>query len=273
MSGRIGNRFCALRLDCRRDTQLDYDYDHDYDYVKDPEEDCWRVSTITPTRIALRRSFIERAVMDPPANKALEPAATECARRRAAADGAAQREVLVAAAQRQPLLRHDVAYRSCLPLERRGLMRRPPVPPGEPTGLNKERPGQKYGSPYVRAGSKSRDALPPGSHNPGDGQAVSMVNTCEPVIKIVMANEPKWLLHWAQAKMAKWVGAGLNGAVSWMKNPPVDSRYLTSHMLHERNVETPYASCRRFGFGGWVRREARRSVCRFGMSEEAKAVL
>ena len=115
--------------------------------------------------------------------------------------------------------------------------------------------------------------LPPGNHNPGDGQAVGMVNTCEPVIKTVIADEPKWLLFGAQAKMAKWVGGVLNGAASWTKNSPVDSRYLTSHMLHERNVETPYTSLRRFGADGWVRREAGRSVCRFGMSEEAKAVL
>ena len=66
---------------------------------------------------------------------------------------------------------------------------------------------------------------------------------------------------------------GFNGAASWMMNLPVDSGHLPSRLLCERNVETPYASCRRFGVGEWVRREAVRAVCGLGMSEEAKAAL
>jgi hypothetical protein len=58
-----------------------------------------------------------------------------------------------------------------------------------------------------------------------------------------------------------------------MENSPVDSRYLTSHMLHKRNVETPYISRQRLGAGEWARRKACRSTCGFEMSEEANAAL
>jgi hypothetical protein len=58
-----------------------------------------------------------------------------------------------------------------------------------------------------------------------------------------------------------------------MTDPPVDSRYLTSHMLHKRNVETPYVSRRRKGVGEWASREADRPACGLGMSEEANAAL
>lgn len=130
-------------------------------------------------------------------------------------------------------------------------MRGPPVPPGEPTGLNQERPGQmsEAGS---SAGRRSRETLLPGNHNPGDGQVVSMVNTCESAIKTVMANEPKWLSFGKSGSGQNGnVGrrAVLNGAAPWMMSPPVDSRHLPSRVLRERNVETPYDSRRR-----WCRR-------------------
>ena len=106
-----------------------------------------------------------------------------------------------------------------------------------------------------------------------------MVNTCEPVIKIVTANEPKWLsprnivAKQARAKRRSESESGFNGAASWTNDLPVDSRYLPSRILGERNVETPYSSCQRFGAGEWVSRKASRSVCGFGMSEKAKAAL
>ena len=73
---------------------------------------------------------------------------------------------------------------------------------------------------------------------------MSMVNICESVIKIVMPNEPKWLSFGKQAPAKRQRGSerGLNDAASWMVNSPVDSRYLNSHMLQLRNVETPYVS-------------------------------
>lgn len=103
-----------------------------------------------------------------------------------------------------------------------------------------------------------------------------MVNTCEPAIKIVKGERAKVVVLWeigSSQKRQCGSERGLNDAASWMVNPPVDSRYLTSHMLHERNVETPYTSRRRLCAGEWARREARRSVCGLGMSEEAKATL
>ena len=63
-----------------------------------------------------------------------------------------------------------------------------------------------------------------------------MVNTCEPVIKIVMANEPKWLSRELvsqeirlQPKWQRRSERGVNVAVSWTLNLSVDSGYLTSH--------------------------------------------
>ena len=167
--------------------------------------------------------------------------------------------------------RHDVAFWSCLHWRNEGCTRRPPVPPGEPTGLNKERPGQ---STEARswAGSRSRETLPPGNHNPGDGQVVSKVNICESAIKIVISNEPKWLSGSGQ-KGQRGSERGFNVAASWMLNPPVDSRHLTSHMLWTRNVETPYISHRRFIVGEWACRKMHRSACGLEMSEKAKAVL
>ena len=128
-------------------------------------------------------------------------------------------------------------------------MDRPSVPPDEPTGRNKERSGQ---STEARgwAGSRPRGRRSPGSHIPGDGQAVGTVNTCEPAIKIVTTNEPKWLSFQgtggsqARAKRQRGSERGFDGAASWTLNPPVDSRYLPPRMLQERNVETPYISCR-----------------------------
>jgi len=71
-----------------------------------------------------------------------------------------------------------------------------------------------------------------------------MVNICEPVIKIVMRERAKVVVLWEIGSYQKVRGSerGFNGAASWTANPSVDSRYLTSHMLHERNVETPYIS-------------------------------
>src|SRR2546430_2386676 len=136
-----------------------------------------------------------------------------------------------------------------------GALRRPPVPPGEPTGLNQERPGQKSEA-SAAAGSRSRERLPPGNHNPGDGQVVSMVNICESAIKTVMANERKWLAGCRRSGQNGNVGrhAVLNEIASWIKSLPVDSRHLPSHVLGKRNVETPYRSRRRFGGGEWARR-------------------
>ena len=123
-------------------------------------------------------------------------------------------------------------------------MGRPPVPPGEPTGLNQERPGQRTDA-RSWAGSRPRGRHPPGSHNPGDGKAVGMVNTREPVIKIVMGSELKWLSlrGTGSGQKASRSERGFNAAASWTTNLPVDSRYLTPRMLRERNVETPYISC------------------------------
>ena len=145
----------------------------------------------------------------------------------------------------EPFLRHDVAYQSCLPRKGGVSMGRPPVPPGEPTGLNQERPGQRTEA-RCWAGSQPRGRRPPGSHNPGDGQVVGMVNTCEPAIKTVSAQRAKVavLRETARAKRQRGSECGFNGAASWMIHPPVDSRYLSPHMLRKRNVETPYASRR-----------------------------
>ena len=155
-------------------------------------------------------------------------------------------------------------------------MRRPPVPPGEPTGLNQERPGQRTEALLTGAGSRPRGRRLPGSHNPGDGKAVGTVNTCEPVIKVVTANEPKWLSFGRIRLGPKWQRGserGFNAAASWTMHPPADSRYLPPQMLRERNVETPYVSCRCTSAEGWERREAGRSACGLGKSEEANAVL
>ena len=84
-----------------------------------------------------------------------------------------------------------------------------------------------------------------------------MVNTCEPVIKIVTANELKWLSlqdtegKRARAKRQRGSESGFNGAASWTKNPPVDSRHLTPLMLRRRNCGNPVhlssTLCRRVG--------------------------
>jgi len=155
------------------------------------------------------------------------------------------------------------------------VKRRPPVPPGEPTGLNQERPGHQSEVARLATGRRSRESCPPGNHNPGDGQVVSTVNTCESAIKIVMVNEPKWLSFGKSGSSQNGnVGrhAVLNEIASWTSSPPVDSRHLPSHMLRTRNVETPYIS-RRHGAGEWAHRKARRSVCGLEMSEEANAAL
>lgn len=98
-----------------------------------------------------------------------------------------------------------------------------------------------------------------------------MVNTCEPVVKIVMRNEPKWLTG-SDQKVRGWEG-GLSDTAPWTAHPPVDSGHLTSHMLELRNVGTSYISCPSLGDGEWAGRKAGRSVCGIEMSEEANAVL
>ena len=108
---------------------------------------------------------------------------------------------------------------------------------------------------------------------------MSTANTCEPVIKIVMTNEPKWLSRGnspgsqAHAKRQRGSEIGLNATASWTSNPSVDSRCLTSHILQLRNVETPYAPRPREDADEWGSREANRTACGLGMSEEAKATL
>jgi hypothetical protein len=113
--------------------------------------------------------------------------------------------------------------------------------------------------------------LPPGDHNPGDGQVVSMVNTCKPVVKIVMRNEPKWLT--GSDQKVRGSEGGLSGTAPWTVHSPVDSGHLTSHMLELRNVGTSYTSRRSLGDGEWAGCEAGRSVCGIEMSEEANAAL
>ena len=144
------------------------------------------------------------------------------------------------------LSRHDVACWSCLFAEGRGAkVERPPVPPGEPTGLNKERPGQSTEARRIERGADREESALLEAANPGDGKVVGTVNTCEPVIKIVMLNEPK-RLSFGNGLRPKWqrgLERGLNAAASWTTDPPVDSRYLPPHMLRTRNVETPYISC------------------------------
>jgi len=179
---------------------------------------------------------------------------------------------------RRPFPRHDVAFLKLSSVEeRRGALRwGPPVPPGEPTGLNKERPGQCTEGVLTAPGSRPRGRRPPGSHNPGDGQVVGTVNTCESAIKTVMRQGAKVAaLARGSLQPNRHCGSerGFNGAASWTMHPPVDSRYLPPQVLRTRNVETPYASRRRASAGRWVRREANRSTCGLGMSEEANAAL
>ena len=122
----------------------------------------------------------------------------------------------------------------------------------------KSGPGHKSEVGQLTTGRRSREMLLPGNHNPGDGQAVSTVNTCESAIKTVMRNEPKWLSFGISGSGQNGnVGqyAVLNETASWMAPSPVDSRHLPSHVLGKRNVETPYISRRRFGAGEWARRK------------------
>ena len=60
-------------------------------------------------------------------------------------------------------------------------MRRPAGPPGEPTGLNKERPGERTEARPTGGETIASDA-PSWRPHPGDGQAVSTVNTCDKVL-------------------------------------------------------------------------------------------
>ena len=115
-------------------------------------------------------------------------------------------------------------------------MRRPPVPPDEPTGLNQERPGQSTEARFDGRGY-DREGVPSWKPHPGDGQAVSMVNTCEPVIKIVMASKPKWLSFGKQAwaKMASGSERGFNGAAPLDKAPA--GRQRVPNLTHASTAE------------------------------------
>ncbi len=66
-----------------------------------------------------------------------------------------------------------------------------------------------------------------------------MAKVSEPVIKIVIANKPKWLTGLDQK--VRRLESGLNVAGSWSTRRPVDSECLTPHCFSERNVETPYS--------------------------------
>ncbi len=102
-------------------------------------------------------------------------------------------------------------------------MRGPPVPPGEPTGLNQERPGQRTEARAVRrAGSRPRGRRPPGSHDPGDGQAVGTVNTCESAIKVVTAQR-------AKVAVFREPGSGQNGVVGWSAASTLPPRGRCTH--------------------------------------------
>ena len=105
-----------------------------------------------------------------------------------------------------------------------------------------------------------------------------MANTCEPVIKIVMRERAKVvalgdLLRGIRLQPKRQCGSerGFNATASWIVNPSVDSRCLTSHILQLRNVETPYAPRPRENVDEWTSRKAGRTACGLGMSEEAKA--
>ena len=80
-----------------------------------------------------------------------------------------------------------------------------------------------------------------------------MVNTCESVIKTVMRERAKVVVRAAcrteigSSQKVRRLESGFNGAASWTLILPVDSGYLTSRKLHERNVETLYTSPRSRG--------------------------
>ncbi len=128
-----------------------------------------------------------------------------------------------------------------------------------------------YGSLHPQAGRRSRETLPPGNHNPGDGQAVSMVNTCEPVMKIVMSNEPKWLT--GSDQKARGSEGGLSDAAPWTEHSPVDSGQALYLLTLERIAEVR-ADPNSYGF------RAHRSTadalgqcfCVFGQKHSAEAV-
>src|SRR5688572_3681670 len=93
---------------------------------------------------------------DPPRRGVLSPIVAEAPYRR---------QCRIAAVVGAGSLSPDVAATRCRlselsPSGKEGLMRRPPVPPGEPTGLNKERPGQRTEARLGRAGSESRETRP-----------------------------------------------------------------------------------------------------------------
>ncbi len=68
-----------------------------------------------------------------------------------------------------------------------------------------------------------------------------MVNTCEPVQRPSLRTSQSGCQAWPKGTEA---GGGFSGATSWSGRLPVDSRYLTPHILLERNVETPYLPCK-----------------------------
>ena len=93
-----------------------------------------------------------------------------------------------------------------------------------------------------------------------------MVNTCEPVHTTVNGRRAK-VADKLRPK-GEEAGDGFNGAISWSKCFPVDSRHLTPRRLQKRNVVTSYlrpqgqvnrkGNCWSAGLGG---RKKRRPSC------------
>ena len=162
-------------------------------------------------------------------------------------------------------LRHEVAFKSCFPLE---TGRKPPVLPGESTGLNKERPGQC--TEVLWHGEQTVRNVLSWKPHPGEGQIAGMVNICESVIKIVTCNMPKRLTGMNQN--GRWSGTGV--ATSPVRRRGATGRQRTPNPAYsgKRNVETPYISLSVF-LRGKANREGSRRVCGLEMSEEANAGL
>lgn len=106
-----------------------------------------------------------------------------------------------------------------------------------------------------------------------------MANTCEPAIKIVMGKRAKVVVSPASRREMRLKPKGNVGQSAALTLPPRgwyphrSTAGAYPHILHGRNVETPYASRPREDAGEWAGREARRPACGLGMSEEANAAL
>ena len=94
------------------------------------------------------------------------------------------------------------------------------------------------------------------------------MNTCEPVIKIVILNTPKRLTGVSQN------GTGRGYVVSLMRHRrsclPGREQAPNPSDFRKRNVETPYSSQR---VAGKVNRKGSRWECGLERSEEAKVIL